>query len=252
MSEVTRPDQQALLSMNICWPVWAGLLDSFSSCCGIGWSTGLSSTSRIVNWPAQLPARGCPWRVMQEKPASLALMMTMIHHMSPLLCDGPPGTCSALSGLSHFILNKNCLQQELLRSLVLDEKNFEPGWLMNILRKTHKHSRISTQGHWLPNPGFQTYSSSKRGSMIKFKEIRFLWQAYQTPLKQCCWQAALVCPHRLFPKLLKVRYVFWGFSLWGFGADNGSLGCLASLVLQPLREGWGQEGKKWAWISTLS
>ena len=56
-----------------------------------------------------------PWRVMQEKPASLALMMTMIHHMSPLLCDGPPGTCSALSGLSHLILNKNCPQQELLR-----------------------------------------------------------------------------------------------------------------------------------------
>ena len=36
---------------------------------------------------------------------------------------------------------------------------------MNILRKTHKHSRISTQGDWLPNPGLQTYSSSKRGSM---------------------------------------------------------------------------------------
>lgn len=42
-----------------------------------------------------------PWRVMQEKPASLALMTTMIRHMSPSLCDGPPGTCSALSGLSR-------------------------------------------------------------------------------------------------------------------------------------------------------
>ena len=101
---------------------------------------------------------------------------------------------------------------------------------MNILRKTHKHSRISTQGDWLLNPGFQTYSSSKRGSMIKFKEIRFLWQAYQNPLKQCCWQAALVCPHRLFPKLSEVRYVFLGFSLWGFGADNRSRGCLASVL----------------------
>lgn len=228
VSEVTRPDQQALLSINIRWPVWAELLDSFYSCCRIGRFTWLSTTSRIIDWSVQLPSWGCAWWVMQEKPASAVLMMTMIRHLSPLLCDGPPHTCDALSGLSHFILKKNCLQQELLWSLVLVEKNSNQD--DSCLRNTHTHSRISTQVDWLLYAGFQTYCPSKRGSVIQFKEIEFLWQGYQNPLKQCCWQVALVCLQRLFPKLTEVRYVFWGYSLWGFGADIGSLGCLASLL----------------------
>ena len=99
---------------------------------------------------------------------------------------------------------------------------------MNI-SETHTHSRISTQVDWLLNLGFQTDCPSKRGSMIKFKEIEFLWQGSRNSLRQC-WQVALVCLHRLFAELTEVRYVFWGYSLWGFGADIGSLGCLDSLL----------------------
>lgn len=84
VSEVTRPDQQALLSINIRWPVWAELLDSFYSCCWIGRFTWLSTTSRIIDWSVQLPSWGCAWWVMQEKPASAVLMMTMIPVTCPL------------------------------------------------------------------------------------------------------------------------------------------------------------------------
>lgn len=118
----------------------------------------LSTISRIIDWSVQLPAWGCPWWFMQEKPASIVFMMTMVCHTSPLLCDGLPGTCNALSGLSHFILNKNFLQQELVWSRVLVEKNLEPGWLMNILRNTHTQQDFHPGGlapeprlpNWLP------------------------------------------------------------------------------------------------------
>ena len=37
--------------------------------------------------------------------------------------------------------------------------------------------------------------------------------------------------HKLCPKLWEVRYVFLGFSLWDFGADDGPVGGLVSLPL---------------------
>ena len=195
MSEVTRPGQQALLSMNIRWPVWARLLDSFYPCCGIGQFKGFpqypgSLTDQCSYPPGAAPGDLCrksqpalyswwQWSVTRPLYYVMVCRARAVLWVDWVISSSTKAACSRNYYGPEFWLKKT--------------SNQDDSWTFP---ETHTHSRISIQVDWLLNLGFQTYCPSKRGSMIKFKETEFLWQGYRNPLKQC-WQVALVCLHKL-------------------------------------------------------